>query len=304
MNTRQVESAESIRSILTDPEWRVRASGNTVPVGLRGSLAGDVFASLARMSDGEDHQRRKQIAVDLIDSLDLDFIPAHAVEVIRSLYAVSPHDLQIVVPGMVVSALLGVPTSQQRALVEHVRALVVGSRPTASESEVASAIEGVERAVPTIADTLDGAVHKDIEHIASRISLIFQASDACAAMIGNALVMLAEFPGPTRADAATIVRDSMQARVPVRSTNRFREGETAVLNLEAAHQQHPHANWTFGFGPHACPGRSIAVAIAVATIEAVIEHRPFDLSAVTSSGWEELPNVWIPILTLQGEGAR
>ena len=303
MRIRAVESVEEIRSVLTDAHWRVRPPGNEVPIGFRGSLAGDVFASFARMTDGDDHPRRKQLAVDLIDSLDLNAIPMLTGDIVRRLHAAHPYDLQFLVPGMVVSALLGVPESRQRLVVEQVRTLVIAVRPAASAADHAAAIEGISRTVPVIADTLAVGDRDDIDVIASRISLVFQASDACAALIGNALVLLSEAGDPFSASARDIVRASMRDRIPVRSTSRFQANETAVLDLEAAHRQHPNAEWTFGFGPHACPARSIAVAIAVACIDAVISQRPFDPSAVRSTGREDLPNVWIPILTLETEHA-
>lgn len=304
MRSCTIRTAEDIRSVLANPEWRVRPPDNIVPAGLRSTAAGDIFAGFARMNDGDDHHHRKQLAIDLIASLNLDAIPKHAVEIMRRLHPASPNDLQFLVPGMVVAALLGVSGSRQRALVEQVRALVVAARPAASESEYARAIESIQSAVPVIAETLDAADQDDINMIASRASLVFQASDACAAMIGNALVMLAEIPDLSTANAASIVRDSMQARVPVRATSRFRGDDTAILDLEAAHMQHPDAQWTFGFGPHACPGRSLAIAIAVACVDAVIAQPPFDLSEVRITGWEDLPNVWIPILIRVEEAAQ
>lgn len=304
MRSRTFKSAADIRTVLTDPEWRVRPPGNEVPAGLRGTLAGDVFSHFARMSEGAAHEGRKQRAVDLIDELDLDAIPLITHDVIRRLCPVTPQDLQFLVPGMVVSALLGIPEFHQRSLVEQVRALVVGSRPTASAMDHAAAINGMESAVMVIADSLEPAVRDDIDVIASRVSLIFQASDACAAMVGNALVMLSDDPNPSTANATSIVRDSMHARVPVRLTSRFKDDESAVLDLESAHKQQPNAEWTFGFGLHACPGRSLTVAIGIACIDAVAGSPSFDLSAVRSAGWEDLPNVWIPILSLESEGSR
>lgn len=301
MTARKIESVEDIRSILLDPEWTVRPPDNVIPSGLRGTPAGDIFSSFARMSDGEDHKRRKQLAIDLIASRDLDAIPARTREVMRQLHPANPHDVQFLMPGMVVAALLGVSEGSRRSLVEQVRALVVGARPTASESDQAHAIRSIKSAIPAITATLDDADRPDLDVIASRVSLVFQSSDACAAMIGNALVMLSSNPNPATAKAASIARDSMQARVPVRSTSRFRADDSVVLDLEAAHNQYPAAGWTFGFGPHACPARSLAQAIAVACIDAVIAAPPFDLAAIRSTGWEDLPNVWIPKLTLEKE---
>src|SRR5699024_4814257 len=118
MNAHTVETAEEIRSLLTDPQWRVRPPGNEIPAGLRGTLAGEVFARFARTSDSEDHVRRKQLVVELIASLETDEIPTLTQGIVRRLHPITPHDLQFLVPGMVVSALLGIPEQQQRTMVE------------------------------------------------------------------------------------------------------------------------------------------------------------------------------------------
>lgn len=296
MNTRTIRDVDEIRSIFTDPEWKVRPPDAAVPEGLRDTAAGAVFGAFARMSDGEDHQRRKRVVINRIDQLDMASIHAHTGEVFTSLHPVSPREVQYLVPGMVLAHLFGVPEQQQRPLMEQVRALVIGARPTAREEESAEAIAAMERAIPLVEATLDDS---DIEVIASGISLLFQASDACAALIGNALVTLAATPDSTVIDPAEVVRSSMAYRVPVRSTTRVRGDELAILDLEAAHGRYPDAEWTFGFGPHACPGRSIAISIATAVIDCVISLKPFDPGLIRFVGWEALPNVWIPILELR-----
>lgn len=304
MRQRTVDTSHEIRTILTDPNWRVRPDGQEIPAGLQGSLAGDVFSAFARVTDGVKHQDRKSLVISEIAGLNLEAIPETTTEIVRSLDPVTPCELQYLVPGMVIGHLLGVPKAAQRALVEQVRALVVGSRAHATPAEFTAAIAAMEHAVPTVAATLDPANEGQMDTIAARISMLFQASDAGAALIGNALLTLSAAPADSRADASGIVRDSMRARVPVRSTTRFRDSDSVVLNLENAHLQHPDADWTFGFGPHACPGRALAVDLAVACVTAVVEVRPFDPAAISSSGWEDLPNVWIPTLFLERGGEK
>lgn len=304
MSNRRITSVHEIRSILTDVQWRVRPAGHEMPDGLRGSLAGDIFAGFARMTDGDKHQHRKQIVIQQIDALGGRDVPTVVGAILRRYYPVSPHDLQFLVPGAVIAHLMGVPESDQHELVEQVRALVIGSRPGASESDSQAAIQAMERAVPTIASTAVSGEQNDLDVLAAKISLLFQASDACAAMIGNALIALADIPYWTKADGASIVRQSMKARVPVRSTTRTRDEESVVVDLECAHKQHPDAEWTFGFGLHACPGRMLAIEIAIACINEVIGRQPFDATAVRSDGWHDLPNVWIPDLFLENGAAK
>lgn len=301
MRPRTVESLEEIHSVLSNPDWRVRPPGNEIPAGLNGSLAGDIFSSFARMSDGDDHRRRREMVNELISTLGENAIPAIVQNILRRLEPVTPHDLQYQMPGMVITSLLGVPESEQRLVVEQVRLLVIAARPGACVEDHQGAIAAIEKVVPLIMAGVEEVNFNDIEIIASRISLIFQTSDACAAMVGNALVTLASLIDTRDVNGADVVQASMQIRVPIRNTSRFRNDEAVVIDLESAHHKEPHQDWTFGFGPHSCPGRSIATSIAIACIEAVIARPPFDLSSIRNVGWEDLPNAWIPKLAWKEE---
>ncbi|HEV2782365.1 MAG TPA: oxidoreductase [Actinophytocola sp.] len=110
----------------------------------------------------------------------------------------------------------------------------------------AEADDAVARLVEACGGTWDEAT-------AARIGLLVQACDATAALVRNALRR-----GET-GDAGAIVARTLADDPPVRITRRVRAGEPIELDLTGL---------PFGAGPHACPGREHAIAIARGMLEA------------------------------------
>jgi len=139
--------------------------------------------------------------------------------------------------------------------------------------------------------------------VANGIGFMSQAYEATAGLIGNTLVALARRPSlreEVMAELpllAAIVQEVLRFDPPVQNTRRFlaragtvggqamNEGD-AVLVLLAAANRDPRANpdptrfdplraerriFTFGTGPHACPGAALAATIATAGVEHVLE---------------------------------
>ncbi|MFG1797133.1 hypothetical protein [Nocardia sp. NPDC049149] len=92
------------------------------------------------------------------------------------------------------------------------------------------------------------------ERTAARICLLVQACAATAALVTNA--------EQTDSDgtADEILQRTMDENPPLRSTRRVVDG--AVIELD---MRHPGLG--FGAGPHACPGRAHALALAAGIIE-------------------------------------
>src|SRR5262245_28536010 len=133
---------------------------------------------------------------------------------------------------------------------------------------------------------------------ANGIGFLSQAYEATAGLIGNALVALGRHQagavGQHRLEA--IIAEVARHDPPVQNTRRFlaadgavagqamRAGD-AVLVVVAAANRDPRANpdparfdaarrspqsFTFGVGPHVCPGEAIAVQIAAAGVEELL----------------------------------
>jgi cytochrome P450 len=139
--------------------------------------------------------------------------------------------------------------------------------------------------------------------IANGIGLLWQPHDATAGLIGNTLVTLARHADLRERLAADpslidrVIAEVLRYDPPIQNTRRYVAAETllagqqlragdSVLVVLAAANRDPAANadpatfdpdrtngqsFTFGAGPHACPGRIPAVTIARAGVEALLE---------------------------------
>jgi cytochrome P450 len=129
---------------------------------------------------------------------------------------------------------------------------------------------------------------------ANRLGLLVQSCDATAGLIGNTLLA----DGPT-------VEEVLRLDSPVQNTRRYvaedgvvagvpmRRGDAIVVVLAAANRD-PRANgqiFTFGIGPHACPGQHVAVAIAEAGVR---ELRRRGVTIPRPVRYRESLNVRIP----------
>jgi cytochrome P450 len=169
-------------------------------------------------------------------------------------------------------------------------------------------------------DTLDAVV-------ANRVGYLSQSYEATAGLIGNTLVALGRHDGvrerarSERGYLGGLVREVARYDSPVQNTRRFLAGRgtiagqemaegDAVLVVLAAANRDPAANpdpdrldplrrervtFTFGFGPHACPGETIATIIAEAGVERLQAAGVDPHRLVQSFGYRPSANTRIPI---------
>jgi cytochrome P450 len=155
----------------------------------------------------------------------------------------------------------------------------------------------------TLADAARRSGIDDDGVVANAIGLLFQPHEATAALIANAVARLATDAALYRrakGDQATlraVVHEVVRWDASVQNTRRFvaksgiiagaqmKEGEAILVVLAAANRDpavnaDPHrfdvgrasrVAFTFGAGPHACPGEAIAVAIATAGVGALLD---------------------------------
>ena len=162
--------------------------------------------------------------------------------------------------------------------------------------------------------------------IANAIGFLSQAHDATAGLIGNTVVALSRMPelrATVRAAPgalARVVTEVARHDAPVQNTRRFvaedgivggtqmRAGD-AILVLLAAANRDPAVNadparfdheridprvFTFGLGPHACPGAMLAVTIAAAAVGYLLDAGiPLD-DLATRVTYRSSPNARIP----------
>ena len=181
----------------------------------------------------------------------------------------------------------------------------------------------------TLAKQAKEAVCEDLESIiANGIGLVFQAYEATAGLIGNTLLALATHPEVHEQLVAdpgllpAVIQEVLRYDSPVQNTRRFlaqdgavaghpMQAGDAVLVVLAAANRDPAVNlhperfdvrrkdrriFTFGAGSHACPGDTLAILIAQAGIEALINSRRHLASLITPLTYRPSANVRIALL--------
>jgi cytochrome P450 len=259
--TAVLESAAAAIGFGTDPDRPVTA----------------LQARMARFTDGPRHLDRRAAVERLLAGIDPDELrrAAAALTAVRLadagtgsidlVSAVARH-----VPVAVLAGALGVdPAAAVAATAELARALAPPLGVSASDGGAA---------VDALRELLADAGEEDL---VSAISLLFQAFDATAGLIGNAAARLAGTPAD---QAAALVADTLSADCPVQLTTRVAAGpievggrrvpagDRVVVVLAAAATDPAAAGPPFGFGrgPHACPGAAHATALAAGVLDALI----------------------------------
>jgi hypothetical protein len=212
-------------------------------------------ASVARFSSGDAHLRRRQLALDVLagtapiilranaaaqtalraNAAALTALRANAAAQARALL---PGDLSVIA-RTVPLVVLGLPPNLVGA---------VGAVAKAYHTGDPAADEAVATLVAAFSGTPDEAT-------AARIAVFVQAYDATAALIENAAM------SGLRAPVDEIVEAVLRDNPPVRATRRLVDGEVRLVDL---------AGNPFGAGPHACPGREHAIAIAKGVLDAYV----------------------------------
>jgi cytochrome P450 len=164
--------------------------------------------------------------------------------------------------------------------------------------------------------------------IANAIGFLTQGYDATAALIGTTLLTLARRPellADVRHSPAALpafVDEILRFDSPVQNTRRFLaeavvlEGhelrrDDAVLVLLGAANRDPRANpepdrfdparrnpqvFTFGLGPHVCPGRTMATTIARAGVSRLLSNGVDPAGLETNPPFRPSANVRMPLL--------
>lgn len=314
-------SAEAVTAVLTSDLCRVRPVAEPVPKALLGSSAADIFARLVRMTDGPAQQAVKRAVQATLGTLDGTVAAGPSREWAGRLEP-TPAVQAFRLPAYVIGSLLGVPAEDlpelARRIGELAPALAPGSPPKTVElgREAATVLLDLlrPRAAGGLLATLANEARKagrDEEDVvlANAVGFLFQAHDATAGLIGNTLLALAARPGLRDPGLLPqVLLEVLRCDPPVQNTRRFvardgiildrsvKEGDAILVVLAAANRD-PAANpdpdrfdvfrqdrrlFTFGIGPHACPGETLATTIAQAGVEAML-RAGLDLEALAGS---------------------
>ncbi|KOU09039.1 hypothetical protein ADK86_02270 [Streptomyces sp. NRRL F-5755] len=242
-------------------------------------------ARVARFSSGEAHVRRRALAVGPLGGEDAADALRDAARVRTEalLEGVGPGTVDVmalvarVVPVEVLADFVGLPvTAETAGLVGHVAGAYHAHGVT-----VPAADRALARLVTVCGGTWDEAT-------AARIGLLVQAYDATAGLIGNAAHrMLSGDTGDTggtegtggtgdtpegsagsAADTVTAWLDqTLSTDPPVRGTFRAPAHGGDPVRIALLTED---GSLAFGAGPHACPGRAHARALAAGVLDALL----------------------------------
>ncbi|KWT58610.1 hypothetical protein ADL21_28785 [Streptomyces albus subsp. albus] len=266
---------------LTDPDWVVPPVPQDVPEGGMAWLR----ARVARFSSGEAHVRRRALAVGPLGG-------GEAADALRDAARVrteallegagvgpgsGPGTVDVmtrvarVVPVEVLADFVGLPvTAETAGLVGH----VAGAYHAHGET-VPAADRALARLVTVCGGTWDEAT-------AARIGLLVQAYDATAGLIGNAAHRMlsgetgdtadaGDTPAGSAGSAADTVTASLDRTLstdpPVRGTLRAPADGGDPVRIALLTED---GSLAFGAGPHACPGRAHARALAAGVLDALL----------------------------------
>jgi cytochrome P450 len=259
---RTVADPALVRAILADPRHTVPDPGTGAPPGTMAWLRQNV----ARLSNGADHARRRDLAEDLLRHLDPGLLRAGARDATSAIIdgaGGGPFDAMALVarrvPGLVLAGALGAadPDLVTAQLPAVAAAYLPGS---ADNTEADGCVARLTGLLPAWPD----------EQAAARIGLLIQAYAATAGLIGNAAAagIRARRPGP----AAELVAQVLRTDPPVRFTRRITpSGETIALDLTVAGDD-PAGHLAFGCGERACPGPAHATALAEGAVQPLLER--------------------------------
>ncbi|MDY7100979.1 MAG: hypothetical protein S0880_07310 [Actinomycetota bacterium] len=269
-------------------------AASVVPAGEVVDRVGGLQRRMARFSDGADHGRRRAAVVELLDAADPVVVEQRAAELTTRWLdgRDSPDAMALAreVPARVLAEALGLDGRTVAPVIDGLC------------RRLAPMLGAVDRPDPDeVADAVTAAFGPlDDETVVARVSILFQAMDATAALIGVAARRLLGGHGRIeRSDVERVARSEPPVQLTVRrlledvsvGSTTIPAGSDVVVGLAAAELAGGPGTgdgpvpWTFGRGPHRCPGAAQAGAITAGVLGALaaagahlvdqpIEHEP------------------------------
>lgn len=254
---------------LTQRSARVRPIDEPVPRALLGTDLEPLFAGFARMNDGERHRELR----DEIDARLANVEMRHIVDAARlaaATLADTPIDSFIEqMPIASVALLLGGPSRGVHEITGAVLALVHALRPHASPESIERGCEATRRLRAWFSTC--------------EIGLLFQTADATRSLIAKTLVSINA--GEDTASISGLVERISHDDPAIDHTKRYIGNEAVVVPLVG--------DSAFGEGPHACPGRAVALAIASIAVEQLLSRSTAHVPQFHPIGYERLHNTCI-----------
>jgi cytochrome P450 len=308
-----VSGRDAVAAALTSATLRVAP-----PPDRRGPAA-ELLARMARFSNGAEHERRRRLLVQLMPPA-AELAPAVAASA-REYLARQPAEFDLMplarsLPAEVLAAAMGLPPDEAVRAASLTGLLCDGVTPrlparqgSADEGEQAGLLDADGAADGLLALlAAAGLADGGSDELAAAASILFQARDATAGLIGLAVLantVLSDTVLPdTVLTPAEQVERVLRQDAPVQNTRRIAAAETPVgtavlpagapvwIFVATAECGDP-VPATFGTGPHGCPGAAQATMIAREVVT-VLESQGWRPVAGQQVDWEPRPNVRVP----------
>lgn len=316
-------SHAAVSAALAHPALRVRPPAEPVPRALQGGAAGEVFAQLVRMTDGDFHAVHKPGVARAARRWALADVARAAEDAARDLRPRLPvNEFTAALPVQTMARLLGVPEGQREATCRWAAQFTQGIAPGADAQAVALA-----NAAAAALMAQGRAQGLSAVQAANRIGFMQQALDAGSGLLGHvALHLTQDAQQAAAADASpeamcALVREVERCAAPIQNTRRFAAealtlrgqpiaaGQALLLVLASANRDetlntqpdrfHVHREGGrsvgFGAGLHACPGAAIAIEMVAACALWMRAAGQFDAYFGRCIGFRPLPNARIPV---------
>lgn len=265
------------------------AALSVVPAAGNGGPAAELIASMARFSDGAEHSRRRDLLVSMLPPVPRVAAAAGArggdyLRRLPAAFDIMPMARQL--PAEVLALSLGLsPAAADRAAT--LTGILCDAVTPALRPREGTEGAGDPAAVALAGVVADGLGTSDTDRITAAISLLFQARDATAALIGT--TVLAGRGDDTAVPAARRIDDVLRHDAPVQCTRRTAIRDTSVGAARipagapmwifvATAERGGGRPATFGSGPHGCPGAAHATAIARQVVAVLL-----------AGGWRPVP---------------
>jgi cytochrome P450 len=310
-----VAGARDVAASLASPALTVAAVPGQNGPGADGSAA-RLLASMARFADGPDHRRRRELVTSLLPPVPRvartaavrtnDYLNRR-----NAAFDVMPLARQL--PAEVLAGALGLARADAARAATLTGMLCDAVTPSLLPREGTAAIgDGAAVQLTTLMASRWGP---DDERITAAASILFQARDATAALIGSAVLAAGRAGAGQRGrvpgsgpSAAQQVEHVLRHEAPVQCTRRTALTEVQIGDAKipagapvwifvATAERGSGIPATFGSGPHGCPGAAHASAIArqVVTVLAAEGWHPV---AGQRIDLEPRPNLRVPARVL------
>jgi cytochrome P450 len=265
--------------------------------------AARLLASMARFSDGPDHRRRRELVASMLPPVPRvsrtagvrtnDYLRRR-----NATFDVMPLARQL--PAEVLAGALGLAPSDAARAATLTGLLCDAVTPSLTPRE-GTAVMG-DDAASQLTALMAGRWGQDTERATAAISILFQARDATAGLIGTAL--LADGRAGSAVSPAQQVDQVLRHDAPVQCTRRTARTDVPIGDAVipagapvwiflATAERGSAIPATFGSGPHGCPGAAHASAIARQMV-AVLAAEGWHPVAGQRIELEPRPNIRVP----------